>query len=460
MAVRAKALLEQAGVARRLVALAILLSIAAFVPASAQQSGRRVALVIGNGAYRSVERLANPSNDARLVATTLQVAGFTLVGGGAQLELDKPEFDQMVQQFGKALQGADVALFYYSGHGMQVQGSNWLVPVDANPTGPKDLDFQMIDANLVLRQMEDAGTKLNLVILDACRNNPFALRGVRASGGGLAEMHAPEGTLISYATQPGNVAADGDTADSPYTTALVDAIRQPGVDVFHIFNQVGLMVKQETAGAQQPWLASSPISGNFYFFNGPVKVQPPAAMDAEAVFWQSISASQNPADFGAYLRRFPGGDFSELAQNRLAALTASAVSSPAADTSSPSVSFRAPSPTGDCNLPKRQPGGIPGNGKGWIYLGKVTDCGAAGWLGSPHVSVDSPVGLGGHSFTVVGDSWLRGLAVLPAGASSKGWRAGQPTVSVAANRSTVFILRTELYEATDGGYALWGLVGP
>jgi Caspase domain len=238
-------------------------------------SGRRIALVIGNGAYQSVARLPNPGNDARLIARTLQHAGFTLVGGGPQVDLDKAQFDRLIQQFGRELPGADVALFYYSGHGMQVQGVNWLVPVDANPTSAKDMDFQMVDASLVLRQMEDAGTKLNMVILDACRNNPFAIRGVRAASGGLGEMAAPEGTLISYATQPGNVALDGDTGDSPYTVALAKAIERPGSDVFHVFNEVGLVVKQGTAGAQQPWLATSPIAGNFYFFNGPVTLENP-----------------------------------------------------------------------------------------------------------------------------------------------------------------------------------------
>ena len=246
--------------------LAVLVSGATFA------QGRRVALVVGNNSYRSVERLANPANDARLIAGTLQAAGFTLVGGGPQIDLDKGRFDRAVQEFGRAIQGADVALFYYSGHGMQVNGVNWLVPVDANPSGARDLDFQMVDTSLVLRQMEGAGTKLNLVLLDACRNNPFAVRGIRATGGGLAEMQAPEGTLISYATQPGNVAADGAGQDSPYTVAVVNAMRAPGMDIFRVFNQVGLSVKQATGGQQQPWLASSPIAGTFYFFNGPVSV--------------------------------------------------------------------------------------------------------------------------------------------------------------------------------------------
>ena len=138
-----------------------------------------------------------------------------LVGGGAQLDLDKAGFDGAVQSFGNQLQGADVGLFYYAGHGVQVRGANYLVPVGANPTKEADVDFQMLDSNLVLRQMEGAGTKLNIVILDACRNNPFGGRGLRGAGSGLAQMRAPEGTLISFATQPGNVAKDGARRQQP-----------------------------------------------------------------------------------------------------------------------------------------------------------------------------------------------------------------------------------------------------
>jgi len=113
--------------------------------------------------------------------------------------------------------------------------------------------------------MEGSGTKLNVVMLDACRNNPFGGRGLRASSSGLAQMQAPEGTLISYATQPGNVAQDGSDGDSPYTKALAEIIRRPGLDIFQTFNQVGLTVKRNTGGAQQPWVSSSPIEGTFFF---------------------------------------------------------------------------------------------------------------------------------------------------------------------------------------------------
>lgn len=189
----------------------------------------------------------------------------SLLVNGPQLDLDKPSFDTAVQEFGNELQGADVGLFYYAGHGVQVRGTNYLVPVTANPSRETDVDFQMVDANLVLRQMEAAGTKLNVVMLDACRNNPFGGRGLRATTGGLTQMQAPEGTLISFATQPGNVAQDGADGDSPYTKALAEVIRKPGLDVFQTFNQVGLAVKKATGGSQQPWVSNSPIEGDFYF---------------------------------------------------------------------------------------------------------------------------------------------------------------------------------------------------
>lgn len=289
-------------------------------PTPAHGSERRLALVIGNTAYRNLPRLANAANDARLMADTLKALGFTLVGGAALLDLDKPGFDRAVRSFGQELQNADVGLFYYAGHGLQVQGTNWLVPVDANPTATRDLDFQMADADLVLKQMQLASTRLNLMILDACRNNPFAGRGLRAAGGGLAEMRAPEGTLIAYSTQPGNVAADGDGANSVFTAALASTLRQPGLDVFRVFNSVGLAVKRQTGGQQQPWMSSSPIDGEFFFSGvGRDGAAAPVAADPDLVFWQSIAGSRDPADFRAYLQQFPQGRFAELARARAGA---------------------------------------------------------------------------------------------------------------------------------------------
>ena len=283
-------------------------------PAAAE---KRFALVIGNSAYRSVTPLDNPKNDAALMARTLADLGFTLIGGGAQLDLDKAALDTAVQNFGQQIQGADVALFYYAGHGVQIGDVNYLVPINANPTRQTDVDFQMMDINLVLHQMQGAGTRLNLVVLDACRNNPFGGRSLRAASSGLAQMRAPEGTLISYATQPGNVAQDGSNGDSPYSMALAATIVRPGLDIFTAFNEVGLMVKRETGGAQQPWVSNSPIDGNFYFKSPPAAASSSGRADqdnVEVTFWNSIKDSKNPQLFDAYLKRYPNGAFADIAR--------------------------------------------------------------------------------------------------------------------------------------------------
>ena len=153
--------------------LALLLTALFSLPAFAE---KRVALVVGNATYSHVSPLQNPINDARLLADALRSIGFTVIGDGAQLNLDKQAFEKVVQEFGAKLQGADVALFYYAGHGLQMRGVNYLVPIDANPSREADVGIQTLDANLILNQMEGTGTKLNIVILDACRNNPFSGR--------------------------------------------------------------------------------------------------------------------------------------------------------------------------------------------------------------------------------------------------------------------------------------------
>jgi uncharacterized caspase-like protein len=280
---------------------------------------KRVALVVGNSAYEHVSRLGNPRNDATLMANTLSSLGFTLVGGSALVDLDKTSFDTAIQNFGNQITGADVALFYYAGHGVQVRGANYLIPINANPTKEADVDFQMVDVGLVLRQMEGSGTKLNLVILDACRNNPFGGRGLRATGGGLAQMNAPEGTLISYATQPGNVAQDGSDGDSPYTKALAQTIRRPGLGIFDVFNEVGLAVKRSSGGTQQPWVSSSPIDGTFYFL-APTSNPSASGSNApneSAQAWSATKDTTNPAVLEAFIQRYRETFFADLARARL-----------------------------------------------------------------------------------------------------------------------------------------------
>lgn len=314
-----------------------LLVIFGALPASAE---KRVALVIGNSAYLNVSKLDNPKNDATLMASALKSLGFTLVGDGPQLDLDKAALDSAIQKFSATLQGSDVGMFYYAGHGVQVRGSNFLVPVSANPTREADVDFQMVDVNLVLRQMESAGTKLNLVILDACRNNPFGGRGLRASEGGLAQMRAPEGTLISFATQPGNVAADGTDGNSPYTKALASTIRRDGLDIFQTFNEVGLAVKRSTGGTQQPWVSSSPIDGKFYFASPPVPATPNAGTDTAAQAWAATRDTTSVAVIETFIQQYGDSIYAPFARARRDELKSNQVALAAPKPATPAPSTR------------------------------------------------------------------------------------------------------------------------
>jgi uncharacterized caspase-like protein len=226
---------------------------------------KRVALVIGNGTYRNAPPLKNSVNDAKLMAETLGGLGFRLIGDRPLLDAERPAMEQGIRSFGKALREGAVGVFYYSGHGLQVKGVNYMAPVSAKVTSESDVKYELVDVGFVLDEMGNAGNRLNIVILDACRNNPLSASGVRALGDGLATMTAPAGTAIAFATQPGNVARDGAGSHSPYTEALARSLRTPGLDLFDTFNEVGLAVKKSTDGRQQPWLSSSPIEGKFYF---------------------------------------------------------------------------------------------------------------------------------------------------------------------------------------------------
>jgi Caspase domain len=364
---------------------------------------KRVALVVGNAAYHNASRLENPANDARLMADTLRSVGFTLVGGEALNDLDKVKFDSAVQDFANQMAGADVALFYYAGHALQVRGSNHLVPVDANPTEEADVDLQMVAVAPILRQMEGSGTTLNLVILDACRNNPFGGRGLLATGGGLAPMRATENTLISYAAQPGSVAQDGADGNSPYTKALAQALRQPGLGILGVFNDVGLAVKRSTGGAQQPWVSFSPIDGSFVFAAPASPAKPPlnaarSPSDEAAQAWTATKETTNPSVLEAFIQRYGDSFYANLARARLDEIRAG-VTKPPRVAGVPSVVETSPKFIGPDTAGQRAVlyDEDPSEPKGRQYTGTVVwrneqiegDAGVPGSL-AVHADVDIP----------------------------------------------------------------------
>lgn len=221
--------------------------------------GRRVALVIGNASYSSVPKLINPTNDAREVTRALQATGFEVI----RLEnADLRQMQDAVRSFGSKLGKNDVGLFYFSGHGVQVKGKNYLIPVRENIKQSFEVPSGAIDADLVLATMENAKNNLNIMILDACRS-PFPGE-ARSLSRGLATLDAAKGTLIAYATAPGKEALDGQGSNSPYTKHLVRALQQKGLPIEQVFKQVRIAVVEETKGNQVPWENSS-IMGDFYF---------------------------------------------------------------------------------------------------------------------------------------------------------------------------------------------------
>ncbi|MDP3427229.1 MAG: caspase family protein, partial [Humidesulfovibrio sp.] len=231
-----------------------------------QPQERRVALVIGNGSYKAAP-LKNPVNDARDMAAALKALGFdvTLLTDAGQQEMDTA-----VREFGLKLRQGGSGLFYYAGHGLQVSGENYLVPVGANIQTESDVRYTCLPAGMVLGKMEDARNDLNIIILDACRNNPFA-RSFRNSEQGLAKMDAPTGSLISYATAPGSVASDGAGRNGLFTQHLLKNMATPGLPITEVFMRVRQSVVAETKRKQVPWEASSLI-GQFYF-SGAAKAQ-------------------------------------------------------------------------------------------------------------------------------------------------------------------------------------------
>ena len=230
----------------------------------------RLALVIGNAAYR-VSPLANPVNDARLMETALKNAGFQVIKAE---NASRRDMQRLIRDFGEKLkQSGGVGLFYFAGHGMQVRGNNYLIPLDADIRSEDEVAFDSIDAQSVLEKMETARNRVNLLILDACRDNPF-IRGSRSATLGLATMNAPSGSLIAYSTAPGSVASDGKGQNSLYTEQLARMMQEPGLPVEDVFKQVRVAVRRASNNQQTPW-ENTALEGNFYFKSGPPQAVAP-----------------------------------------------------------------------------------------------------------------------------------------------------------------------------------------
>jgi uncharacterized caspase-like protein len=303
--------------------LAMIMALAVF--ASDAFAERRLALVIGNGGY-TVGPLDNPANDAALMAETLRLAGFEVTH---HVDLGYRDMQRAVVQFGRDLRGSGndtVGMVYYAGHAIQSDGENYLIPVDADIQDELDLRIATLDVSTLMTSLDKAGNRLNMVILDACRNNPF--KSVSRSGSrGLAKIDAASGTLLAFSTAPGRVAADGTGRNSPYTAALAKAIRTPGLPVEQVFKRVRIDVMERTGEQQVPWESSS-LTGDFMFLEpAPVVAAPapaPAPTEpdnsAEIQFWTSIAGQDDPALLRSYLEAYPNGLFVALAQQRIATL--------------------------------------------------------------------------------------------------------------------------------------------
>lgn len=304
----------------------VLVAVLSSLPASAD---KRVALVIGNSAYTETSQLANTRNDATDMGNALKRLGFDVLEG---VDQDKRAMERLIRQFGAKVIGSDVAFFFYAGHGLQVSGENYLVPIDAKLAAEGDVDFEAIQLRLVLRQMERDG-KASIVLLDACRDNPLARNLARSmgtrsaqAGQGLTPVQTASGTLIGFSTQPGNVALDGSGRNSPYTTALLNEIEVGGRDLHATLAAVRGAVMRATNSRQVPWEHTS-LLGPVMLKEGAstVAVQQPQFLtspgEAERA-WGMVKDSSNVELLEAFVARYNDSFFADMAKGRVADLKA------------------------------------------------------------------------------------------------------------------------------------------
>lgn len=278
--------------------LAQLLPFDAFADTASLNALPRVALVIGNSAYRGVPELRNPANDANAIAGRLKDMRFAVM---PKLDTAKAAMEAAIGEFCESLaKSRGVGLFYFAGHGFQMGWRNYLVPVDAALSKGEDVAKNTVDLTTVLEGLRRAANPMNIVILDACRDNPFG--GESRSGKGLSQVDAPVGTLLAYATSPGNTASDGDGANGLYTENLLREMRAPDAKIEDVFKRVRLNVRRASAGQQIPWESTS-LEDDFYF-------TPPASLAKasqsetdrkyaeELAVWKAAEAKAAAADQG------------------------------------------------------------------------------------------------------------------------------------------------------------------
>jgi hypothetical protein len=274
-----------------------------------------VALVIGNAQYPGSE-LANPLNDAKAMSQALKQSGFEVI---EQLNANRETMTAALATASSRMTGRQAtAFFYYAGHGIQVDWRNYLIPVDARPGSAAEARTTTLDLATVIEAFQKAGSRRNILVLDACRDNPFRQA---ATASGLAQMEAPPGTLLAYATAPGHVADDGSLGNGLYTGHLLQEIARPGTRIEDVLKRVRLGVRRDSSGRQIPWECTS-LEDDFYFLP-PLNKRPiteterDAGLDEQFVQWGLAEKTKNPVSLIAFLASYPSGPFSELAQFRL-----------------------------------------------------------------------------------------------------------------------------------------------
>jgi uncharacterized caspase-like protein len=337
----------------RLFAALILIGLAIALPDVAA-AAKRVALVIGNSAYKHAGELTNPKSDAADIAAALEKLGFLVITG---TDLDKSAMERAIRRFAREISGADAGLFFYAGHGIQVSGQNYLIPTDAKLEDTAGIDFELIRLDLLQRTMETEA-RTNILFLDACRDNPLARNLARAMGTrsaaigkGLASVESGIGTLISFSTQPGNVALDGTGRNSPFAGALVRHLTTSTDDLNTILINVRNDVVRETRDKQVPWEHSA-LRGRFWFKGAPPPSSPPVAAVAAplqsevAQTWKVIESSEDVSVFEAFRKQFGPSNpvYDQLAASRIATLKRSEEQKLAALQPPPAAAPRVPSP--------------------------------------------------------------------------------------------------------------------